>query len=104
MSDEEELPGPPMYVPSEIIQDIDVQRQSRYPETPLQGPWPDEDESSSRTSLALYFLLVVIIVGQFYMLNQLQNDLNDFQSEMFVVLQTISKQIKPTTWQIVELN
>ena len=103
MSDEEEHTCPPMYVPSEMIQDIDVQRQSRYPETPLHSH-EEEDESSSRTSLALYFLLVVIIVGQFYMLNQLQNDLNDFQSEMFVILQTISKQIKPTTWQIVELN
>lgn len=96
MSDE----GPPMYIPAELADDLtNTERQSRYAETPLHTH--EEVENASITHKALYLLIVLIIVGQFYMLNEMKQDLLNFKTETFFILESIREQIKPTTWAIV---
>ena len=92
--------APPMYIPSELTDDINTERQSRYPETPSHSHEEDE-ASASLLPKALYLLLFLLIFAQFYMLNGIKQDLNNFQTETFYILESIGKQIKPTTWAIV---
>ena len=90
---------PPMYIPSELTDDINTERQSRYPDTPLHSH--EEEESASLLPKALYLLLFLLIFAQFYLLNGIKQDLNNFQTETFYILESINKQIKPTKWEIV---
>jgi len=93
--------APPMYIPSELTDDINTERQSRYPETPSHSHEEEEEENASLLPKALYLLLFLLIFAQFYMLNGIKQDLNNFQTETFYILESIGKQIKPTTWAIV---
>tara|TARA_B110000908_G_scaffold89531_1_gene106506 strand:- start:1137 stop:1433 length:297 start_codon:yes stop_codon:yes gene_type:complete len=95
--------APPMYIPSELTDDINTERQSRYPETPSHSHEEDE-ESASLLPKALYLLLVLLIIAQFYMLNGIKQDLNNFRTETFYILESIREEIKPTTWAIVPAN
>ena len=88
-----------MYIPSELTDDINSERQSRYPETPSHSH--EEEENASLLPKALYLLLFLLIFAQFYMLNGIKQDLNNFQTETFYILESISEQIKPTKWEIV---
>ena len=93
--------APPMYIPTDLTDDINTERQSRYPETPSHSHEEEEEENASLLPKALYLLLFLLIFAQFYMLNGIKQDLNNFQTETFYILESISKQIKPTTWAIV---
>ena len=95
--------APPMYIPSELTDDINTERQSRYPETPSHSH-EEEEENASLLPKALYLLLVLLIFAQFYLLNGIKQDLNNFQTETFYILESISEQIKPTKWEIVPAN
>ena len=92
--------APPMYIPTELTDEINSERQSRYPETPSHSH-EEEEENASLLPKALYILIVVLIITQFYLLNGIKQDLNNFQTETFYILESIGKQIKPTTWEIV---
>ena len=92
--------APPMYIPSELTDDINTERQSRYPETPSHSHEEDE-ESASLLPKALYLLLFLLIFAQFYLLNGIKQDLNNLKIETFYILESIGKQIKPTKWEIV---
>ena len=92
--------APPMYIPTELTDDINTERQSRYPETPSHSH-EEEEENASLLPKALYLLLVLLIFAQFYLLTELKQDLNTFQTETFYILESINKQIKPTKWEIV---
>ena len=91
--------APPMYIPTELTDEINSERQSRYPETPSHSH--EEEEENALLPKALYLLLFLLIFAQFYLLNGIKQDLNNFQTETFYILESISKQIKPTTWAIV---
>mgnify|MGYP006104914647 FL=1 len=93
--------APPMYIPTELTDDINTERQSRYPETPSHSHEEEEEENASLLPKALYLLLFLLIFAQFYMLNGIKQDLNNFQTETFYILESISEQIKPTKWEIV---
>ena len=93
--------APPMYIPTELTDEINSERQSRYPETPSHSHEEEEEENASLLPKALYILIVVLIITQFYLLNGIKQDLNNFQTETFYILESIGKQIKPTTWEIV---
>ena len=93
--------APPMYIPSNLTDDINTERQSRYPETPSHSHEEEEEENASLLPKALYLLLVLLIFAQFYLLNGIKQDLNNFQTETFYILESISEQIKPTKWEIV---
>jgi hypothetical protein len=92
--------APPMYIPTELTDEINSERQSRYPETPSHSH-EEEEENASLLPKALYLLLVLLIFAQFYLLTELKQDLNTFQTETFYILESINKQIKPTKWEIV---
>ena len=92
-------PPPTMYIPAELTDEINSERQSRYAETPSHSH--EEEEENGLLPKALYLLIVLLIIAQFYMLTELKQNLNNFQSETFYILESISKQIKPTTWAIV---
>lgn len=92
--------APPMYIPTELTDDINTERQSRYPETPSHSHEEDE-ESASLLPKALYLLLFLLIIAQFYLLNGIKQDLNNLKIETFYILESIGKQIKPTKWEIV---
>ena len=92
--------GPPMYIPTEVLDDINTERQSRYAETPSHSH-EEIEESASLLPKALYLLLFLLIFAQFYLLNGIKQDLNNFQTETFYILESINKQIKPTKWEIV---
>lgn len=92
--------GPPiMYIPHELADDLTTERHQRYAETPSHSH--EEEENVSILPKALYLLLVLIILGQFYMLNEIKQDLNNFKTETFFILESIREQIRPTTWNIV---
>ena len=95
--------APPMYIPSELTDDINTERQSRYPETPSHSH-EEEEENASLLPKALYLLLFLLIFAQFYLLNGIKQDLNTFQTETFYILESIREEIKPTTWAIVPAN
>tara|TARA_B110000858_G_scaffold142874_1_gene162244 strand:- start:290 stop:592 length:303 start_codon:yes stop_codon:yes gene_type:complete len=95
--------GPPMYIPTEVLDDINTERQSRYAETPSHSH-EEIEENVSITHKALYLLFVLIIVVNFYLLAELKQDLKNFKTETFFILESISEQIKPTTWAIVPAN
>jgi cytochrome b561 len=92
--------APPMYIPTQVLDDINTERQQRYPDTPRHSH-EEEEEYVSITHKALYLLLVLIIVVNFYLLAELKQDLKNFKTETFFILESISEQIKPTTWEIV---
>jgi len=92
--------APPMYIPTELTDEINSERQQRYADTPLHSHEEDE-ENASLLPKALYLLLVLLIFAQFYLLTELKQDLNTFQTETFYILESINKQIKPTKWEIV---
>ena len=92
--------APPMYIPSELTDDINSERQSRYPETPSHSH-EEEEENASITHKALYLLIVLIVCAYFFLLNEMKQDLLHFKTETFFMLESISKQIKPTKWAIV---
>lgn len=87
-----------MYIPAELADDINTERQPRYADTPFHSHL---EEENSVLPKALYLLLVLLIIAQFYMLNEIKQDLNTFQTDMHYILESISEQIKPTTWAIV---
>lgn len=91
--------APPMYIPTELTDEINSERQQRYADTPLHSH--EEEENASLLPKALYLLIVVLIITQFYLLNGIKQDLNTFQTETFYILESISEQIKPTKWEIV---
>ena len=91
---------PPMYIPSELTDEINSERQSRYPETPSHSH-EEEEENASLLPKALYLLLFLLIIAQFYLLNGIKQDLNNLKIETFYILESIGKQIKPTKWEIV---
>ena len=95
---------PPMYIPTQISDDINTERQSRYPETPSHSHEEEEEENASLLPKALYLLLFLLIFAQFYLLNGIKQDLNTFQTETFYILESIREEIKPTTWAIVPAN
>jgi len=92
--------APPMYIPTELTDEINSERQQRYADTPLHSH-EEEEENASLLPKALYLLLVLLIFAQFYLLTELKQDLNTFQTETFYILESINKQIKPTKWEIV---
>ena len=92
--------APPMYIPSDLTDDINTERQSRYPETPSHSH-EEEEENASLLPKALYLLLFLLIFAQFYLLNGIKQDLNNLKIETFYILESIGKQIKPTKWEIV---
>ena len=94
--------APPMYIPTELTDDINTERQSRYAETPSHSH--EEEENASITHKALYLLIVVIVCAYFFLLNEMKQDLLHFKTETFFMLESISKQVKPTTWAIVPAN
>ena len=91
--------APPMYIPNELTDEINSERQSRYPETPSHSH--EEEENASLLPKALYLLLFLLIIAQFYLLNGIKQDLNNLKIETFYILESIGKQIKPTKWEIV---
>jgi hypothetical protein len=93
--------APPMYIPTELTDEINSERQQRYADTPLHSHEEEEEENASLLPKALYLLLFLLIFAQFYMLNGIKQDLNNFQTETFYILESISEQIKPTKWEIV---
>ena len=96
--------GPPlveMYLPSEQTRDLhDSQLHSRYgyAETPM--PTPDELNSVSLLPSAIYMLVFVLVVVQFWTLVSLQKDLLELRLEMISQLVSIGTKIKPTNWVI----
>lgn len=94
--------APPMYIPTELTDDINTERQSRYAETPSHSH--EEEENASITHKALYLLIVLIVCAYFFLLNEMKQDLLHFKTETFFMLESISKQVKPTTWAIVPAN
>ena len=97
LSDDE---GPPMYIPSEMSNEINTERQQRYAETPMPSSNYLED-SNPMLPKAGYLLLVVIILAHFWMLQTLTDDVKALQTEMLLQF-TITKDIKQATWQIVQ--
>ena len=94
--------APPMYIPTELTDEINSERQQRYADTPLHSH--EEEEENTLLPKALYLLMFLLIITQFYLLNGIKQDLNNFQTETFYILESISEQIKPTKWEIVPAN
>ena len=92
--------APPMYIPTELTDEINSERQQRYADTPLHSH-EEEEENASLLPKALYLLLFLLIIAQFYLLNGIKQDLNNLKIETFYILESIGKQIKPTKWEIV---
>lgn len=97
--------GPPlveMYLPSEQTRDLhDSQLHSRYgyAETPM-PTHDDELDSVSFLPSAIYILVFVLVVAQFWILVSLQKEMAEFRLEMLSQLVSIETKIKPVNWVI----